>query len=83
VRRAPDGAKEYAALARAMENTRPPCSDDARFIADQHELDEDTLIEMRRTCLTCPMRTLCRAYATKTKPTAGMWAGSYYTKEKP
>jgi hypothetical protein len=73
------GTAEFAALARAMEDKRPPCSDDYRFIAEEHELDDDTLTLMRRTCFTCPLRAECGAAAKVTKPTAGMWAGKFYS----
>ena len=71
----------YAALARAMNDTTPPCTGDDRFILEPHELAPDEINHLGLTiCRTCPLRPLCRAYADTARPPAGVWAGRTYPK---
>lgn len=76
------GDAEYQALSFALDETRPPCRDDWRFLLDEGDLDTADLAEMRRMCATCPIAHLCDAYATVARPCAGMWCGEYYPARK-
>lgn len=78
-----DAEAAYVRLSHGLDETRPPCRDDWRFLLDEHDLDPPDLAEMRHMCATCPLRPLCHAYATVAQPPAGMWAGSYYPARRP
>ncbi len=72
-----DGTTEYTALTDALADYRPPCVGDDRYTAD--ELDEPTRAELSAGCELCHVRDLCRAYAQKTRPKGGFWAGKRYS----
>lgn len=70
------GDAEYQALADALREITPPCTDDPRFLLEAHEIARDELAYLRETvCRPCPVRELCAAYAGSARPTAGIWAG--------
>lgn len=71
------GGAQLAQLTEAMAETRPSCTDDARFIAD-HLTDADTTL-MRRICRSCPLSAMCNTFARSSKPEAGFWAGTDYS----
>ena len=71
------GAAEYTALTDALTHYQPPCTEDDRYTADQH--DDATLAELATGCDLCHISGLCRAYAIAAKPTAGYWAGRLCT----
>jgi hypothetical protein len=59
-----------AVLVAAMDEQRPACRDDERFI------DDDTLPEaVTAICSACALLAACRGYATAQRPTGGIWAG--------
>lgn len=72
------GDAAWTALTAALGQTDPACADQERFTLDPGELAESELIEMRRTCLSCPLLVECRAFAKITRPTGGFWAGRHY-----
>lgn len=74
----PRGDADYTRLAAALRDTTPRCADDWRYVEDEHAIDAADQAEMRRLCRTCPLGGLCAGYARKARPTAGMWAGTYY-----
>lgn len=76
------GQDEYRALTDALEQTRPPCHGDWRYIQDRHELDDGDVSAMQRVCRVCPLRDICSAYARAAKPSAGMWAGRYWGRKE-
>lgn len=67
------GAAAWTALQEAMQETRPLCLNDPRYIADDNTPGD--LIEMRETCDLCPLRAACELYAREGRPAAGFWAG--------
>lgn len=76
------GKAEYRALTDALDEIRPACHDDWRFIQERQEIDDDDLAQMRRLCRTCPLAAVCSAYAEKARPAAGMWAGRYWGRKE-
>ena len=66
------GAREYQALQEALHDVEPPCTGDARFIAD--ELEYADTVRMRGICRRCPVSVACSAYAPHAA--AGFWAGA-------
>lgn len=70
------GDAEYQALADALREVTPPCTDDPRFLLEAHEIAPAELSHLAMTiCRSCPVRGLCAAYAASARPTAGVWAG--------
>lgn len=77
------GVAEYDELSLALQDYTPPCSDDSRFILEPHEISPDELTHLSITiCRPCPLKHLCRAYAEKERPAAGIWAGRTYPSRK-
>jgi hypothetical protein len=67
------GQAAFEALTDAIRTREPLCLNDDRFTADEYSAADE--IEMRETCILCPLRSLCDAYATEGRPAAGFWAG--------
>lgn len=81
--RARRGTEEYAALARALDHTTPPCTGDPRFILEPHELARQEVDYLSRTvCRPCPLLALCAAYGRAARPPAGIWGGRTYKPAK-
>lgn len=72
------GDAEYRALLDARERIAPACDNDRRFTADTRT--EHDAEQMRRLCRSCPLVTLCDAYARRARPDAGFWAGRTWHK---
>lgn len=71
----------FMALQNAMERDTPECRDLDLFIADDLLHGDRAVLES--ICEACPVKALCREYATASAPPAGFWAGrpaSYYRK---
>ncbi len=71
-----DGSAVFVALARAIDDAikagrPPPCLGRAEWLSEEPDDVEYALIR----CRGCPVLTECRAAATTTRPTAGVWAG--------
>lgn len=60
----------YTELLEAMEDYRPKCRDDIRFISDDYRA-----AELAPTCRRCPVFPECETYAQIAKPKGGVWAG--------
>lgn len=73
------GTREYSALSTALAAYTPPCSEDDRYTADN--IDEATQVELAAGCDLCHISDLCRAYADRTRPKAGLWAGKRYARQ--
>lgn len=67
------GSAELAALTTALEETRPACAGDDRFIADALTRNEG--IVLRSICARCPLFGACGAYGAAGAPEVGFWAG--------
>jgi hypothetical protein len=67
-----------AALVQAMDDTRPECQNDPRFIADDTRASDLAPI-----CDRCELFDLCETYARLGKPKAGVWAGRRWTGRNP
>ncbi|MFT3799466.1 WhiB family transcriptional regulator [Microbacterium sp.] len=80
VRAAPDADAAWAALAKALEDTEPPCAGDDLFTADSPSKDDQEF--MRNLCAMCPLLAECASYALAAKPAAGYWAGRRYGKPR-
>lgn len=72
------GEAEYNALLDALTTYTPPCTDDDRYTAD--DIDDATRVELVTGCDLCRISDLCRAYASKARPTGGIWAGRTYAR---
>lgn len=70
------GDAEFWILTDELQDTRPDCEDDDRFIADDPTLDER--VELASICSACAVAAACEAYARAAKPRAGFWAGALY-----
>lgn len=70
----------YEKLTLAGQDDPPACEGDDTFIAERADLNPADLKRMRYVCDRCPLRDLCREYATAAKPKAGFWAGAFYGK---
>jgi len=70
------GTDEYNTLLDALNTYTPPCHSDDRYTAD--DIDEATRVELVTGCDLCRISGLCRAYASKARPPAGIWAGRTY-----
>lgn len=72
----PAGDAEYRLLTDALADTNPPCANDPRFILDPQDIAPDELSYLALTiCRTCPLKALCRDYASTARPDSGVWAG--------
>ncbi|MGA1826995.1 hypothetical protein [Microbacterium sp.] len=74
-------AAEYDDLTRAAALTPPPCTNDLRYVAE--DLDHEHRLQIADTCARCGLRSLCDAYASKARPTVGIWAGLVYRPTHP
>ncbi|WP_407662084.1 WhiB family transcriptional regulator [Microbacterium gorillae] len=72
--------RQSRALHDALHDSPPPCTGDTRFTHDEWSPTE--LTELATICHSCPVRTLCRAFADAERPTAGYWAGKPYPPSK-
>lgn len=68
----------FAALVEALDETRPECRDDRRFIDD-----ETRAADLAAICDRCEVFDLCETYARLGKPRAGVWAGRRWTGRNP
>lgn len=68
------GADEYAQLQKALSNTTPACDGLDEFTADRFD-DPSQVQLMRDVCASCDVLEQCRAFAARSKPTGGFWAG--------
>ena len=66
------GSAQYQRLRDALHDVAPPCTGDARFIADELEYADE--VRMRGICRRCPVSQQCSAYAPHAA--AGFWAGA-------
>lgn len=60
----------YAVLTAALDNLRPNCLNDPRFITDSYPASE-----LEPVCDNCPAFDPCHGYASIAKPAGGFWAG--------
>jgi hypothetical protein len=68
----------FTALVVALDEVRPECRDDPRFIADDTRPSD-----LEPICGRCDVFERCEAYAQLAKPKAGIWAGRRWTGRKP
>jgi hypothetical protein len=64
----------FDVLTRALEENRPECLNDLRFIADDTRASD-----LADICDRCDVFDQCEAYARLGKPKAGVWAGRRWT----
>ena len=69
----PDADAAWLVLAKALEDTEPPCAGDDLFTADNPSKEDQDF--MRSLCALCPLLAECASYANAAKPAAGFWAG--------
>jgi len=49
------------------------------FTAEPRDLSMGTRRGLKALCAGCPVRQLCREFAQRIQPSAGVWAGTLYT----
>jgi len=70
-------SEAYDALHRAMSTTTPACAGLDLFTSD--DLTKADIAVLASICDSCELFTLCRGYASVSRPPAGFWAGKKYT----
>jgi hypothetical protein len=65
-------------LIAAMDDSRPACRGDNRFIADDTAPEAVSAI-----CEACPMLTACWEYASAQRPSGAIWAGRRWGRGRP
>jgi hypothetical protein len=67
----------WDALHASLRESLPPCADRALFTADR--LSEEQRDECASICATCPVASVCDAYAVAARVQSGFWAGYLYS----
>ena len=67
-------ADTWAALNAAMEHLTPECINDPRFTDDTTRA-----ADVAEICDDCPLLAACKAFATASRPAAGIWGGRRWT----
>jgi hypothetical protein len=73
------GNAEWQTLQAGIDETRPACVGDDRFILDD---DQIKAAELANVCNLCPLLAECAAYANAARPPAGIWAGKRWRATK-
>lgn len=71
----PAAVPAWERLQASLINTTPPCTGDARYVAERTDLEPVDMADMALVCSMCPLLTLCREYRDRDRPRGGFWAG--------